>query len=69
MGLGKEGLRAGEGGGCLNPLPRPPLPRSGLKHQAARKGGGGLGRAHIHIPENDPHNALLILRYVSWGEE
>ena len=62
------------GVGCLRPICSPPPPFSGLKRQAAQKGlggaqDGGRGVPSHTYPKNDLHDALIILKYISWGTE
>ena len=64
--VGGEGLR--RGGVVQAHFPDPPPPggsRDGSPGRAHR--GLGFQGTPTHIPQNDHHVALIILRYISWG--
>ena len=68
----KKVCAQGRGGGALEPLfQKPPL--SGLTCRGPRRavggvwGGGGSRGTPTHMAQFDPHDAMIILRHVSWG--
>ena len=69
--LGKNGLRReGAVGAPFSDPPRPPFraQTSGSRKGAGRGSGEGSRGTPTYVPQNDPHGALSLVRYVSWGE-